>query len=86
MSDPLAHLDALYRRTDYVVHLKAGDLVLHVDVADPAADERLRREAGCTSHWALVTPCNPRSRPLTAEENAERYEHFRRCQGRGSQR
>lgn len=72
-----ARLDALYRRTDYVVLLKAGELVLHVGAADPAADERLRREAGCARRWALVTPCNPRSRPLTAAENARRLKEFR---------
>ena len=70
-------LEAVYRRTDYVVHLAGGELVLHIGVADPAADERLRGEAGCVRRWALVTPCNPRSRPLTVSENSRRHDEFR---------
>lgn len=70
-------LDALYRRTRYVVRLAAGELELRVGRLDPAADERLRREAGCLGAWALVTPCNPRSQPLSPAENARRYAAFR---------
>jgi hypothetical protein len=72
-------LDALYRRTRYVVLLDAGELVLRIGEADPAADERLRREAGCSRGWALVTPCNPDSRALSAAENSVRLRDGRQA-------
>jgi len=67
-------LDALYRRTRYVALLDAAPLDLWIGRADPAADERLRREAGCLRAWALVTPCNPRSRSLSDADNAARHD------------
>jgi len=70
-------LDALYRRTRYVALLDAAQLDLRIGLADPAADERLRREAGCLRAWAMVTPCNPRSRPLSEADNAARYDAMR---------
>lgn len=70
-------LEEAYRRTRYVVRLDAGELEMSIDVVDPAADERLRREAGCRRGWALVTPCNPRSQGLSGEENARRLEAMR---------
>jgi len=70
-------LDALYRRTRYIVRLALGELELTIGRADPAADERLRREAVCLRAWALVTPCNPRSQPLSPTENARRLGAFR---------
>lgn len=72
-----ARLDALYRRTRYVVLLDGGELELHVGEADPAKDARLRDEAGCLRAWALVTPCNPFSRPLSGAENALRLREGR---------
>lgn len=70
-------LDALYRRTCYVALLDDAELELWIGRADPAADERLRREAGCLRAWAMVTPCNPRSRPLSDADNAARYDAMR---------
>lgn len=65
-----------YRAARYLVLLENGPLELRVGVRDEAAEARL---AGATSagHWALVTPCNPRSVPLTDEENLRLYRQMR---------
>jgi len=68
----LAAWEAAYRQAEYRVELPRGDLVLKVEAHDAAGDRRLREEAGVASHWAILTPCNPDSRRLPDEENAER--------------
>lgn len=68
--------EAAYRRAEYHVRLPQGDLVLRVGRGDAVADERLRREAGVVDHWAVVTPCNPRSQPHTAPANAALLEEL----------
>jgi hypothetical protein len=70
-------LDRAYRRTEYHVHLPVVSLCLHVDLPDPWADRQLR-QAGVTGAWAIVSPCNPRSVALCAQENASRLEDFHR--------
>jgi hypothetical protein len=67
---------AAYRRTEYVVLLAEGELVLRIGRLNPPAQGRLRREAGVRSHWAIVTPCNPGSRQLDWTTNAARLEAF----------
>ncbi len=63
-------LEAAYRATTYRVFLPGGPVDLRLD----QANERLRAwlaAEGC-SCFAIVTACNPGSRPLSAEANAER--------------
>ena len=62
--------DAAYRRAEYRVGLPQAELVLRVGQCDAADEKHLRDEAAIKSHWAIVTPCNPGSRRLSAEENA----------------
>lgn len=72
MSPSRTELEAAYRRAHYCVRLPHGELCLHIGVPDAMADRRLREEAGVCAHWAIVTPCNPGSQILTAQENATR--------------
>jgi hypothetical protein len=66
----------LYRRTDYVVLL---DPPLHLRCGphDARAEARLLAECGLRRSWALLTPCNPRSRRLSAAANAVRLRTLR---------
>jgi len=64
-------LTAAYRATRYLVMLE-GPLELRIGVHDEAAEARLTAATG-GRHWALVTPCNPRSAALPAEENQKLY-------------
>lgn len=68
-----AELDLAYRRADYRVRLPAGELQLAIGRPDPVADARLAQECGCRRHWALLTPCNPRSERLDDAENIRLY-------------
>ena len=68
-AETLAAWDAAYRRAEYRVELPQGELVLKVDQHDAADEMRLRDEAAIKSHWAILTPCNPDSRPLSVQEN-----------------
>lgn len=78
-----AALEAAYRNTEYVALLERGELVLRADRADAIADQRLRLEAGVHSSWAIITPCNPRSRQLSGADNnaalARFLEELARC-------
>ncbi|WP_029923363.1 DUF3293 domain-containing protein [Nevskia soli] len=71
-----ANWEAAYRRTEYRVELQAGDLVLRVDSHQAADDERLRRESGVQTDWAIVTPCNPGSQPCGEAENTRLLEEL----------
>lgn len=68
--------EAAYARTEYRVELRRGELVLRLGLCDPADGKRLRDEAAVNSDWAIVTPCNPGSRRLSAKENARLLEQL----------
>ncbi|HUP92864.1 MAG TPA: DUF3293 domain-containing protein [Solimonas sp.] len=70
-------LEAAYRRTRYVVLLPRFELVLSIDVHDPAADRRLALEAGCRAAWAMITPCNPFSVVASEEANRRALDEMR---------
>lgn len=69
-------LAAAYRAARYLVLLENGPLELRVGVRDEAAEARLAGATGAR-HWALITPCNPRSVTLAAEENRRLYVQMR---------
>jgi hypothetical protein len=75
-AEVIAAWEAAYRATEYRVELPQGALVLRVGVHDPEQDGRLRDEAGVQAGWAIITPCNPESRPLPPGENAELLEQL----------
>lgn len=75
-ADARASLEAAYRGADYCVQLPLGVLRLKVDRQQEDADRRLHEEASVESHWAIVTPCNPGSRALSAQANQERLEQL----------
>jgi hypothetical protein len=58
-----AYADALY-----VIEMPDGPLSRRIGRIDAQADARLRAH-GCLRHWWIVTPCNPRSRPVSDAEN-----------------
>ncbi len=68
-----APLDRAYRATLYRVRLPGAELTLRIGVHDAAAGQRLARLGGCRRQWALVTPCNPRSRRLMDWQNRLRH-------------
>jgi hypothetical protein len=76
MSTP--ELEAAYRRTHYVVRLPSGELILRVDRHDAVAETRMCEEAGVRREWAVVTPCNPASRPLDDADNRQRLLELQR--------
>ncbi|HEY0974794.1 MAG TPA: DUF3293 domain-containing protein [Solimonas sp.] len=69
--DAKAAWEGAYRAAIYRVLLHDGALDLRIGLADPAADDRLWSVLHAR-HWALVTACNPRSRPLDDDENRQR--------------
>lgn len=75
-AETIAAWAAAYRAAEYRVELPAGDLVLRVDRHDPEQDRRLREEAGVRADWAILTPSNPGSQPLSAEDNAALLEQL----------
>jgi hypothetical protein len=65
-----AYADALY-----VIEMPDGPVTRRIGRIDAQADARLRTH-GCCRHWWIVTPCNPRSRPVSGRENDARLERF----------
>jgi hypothetical protein len=65
-------LQRAYAAAEYRVHLANAWLLLRIGHADALADGRLREEAGVRSHWAILTPFNPRSRAAGAWANQRR--------------
>jgi hypothetical protein len=65
---PDPQLLAAYRNTDYVVQLPAGEQVLKIGTQAPAFSAVLAAH-GCAAA-ALVTAWNPRSRRVSAAQNA----------------
>lgn len=68
--------EVAYRRTEYLVDLPAGELVLRVDLHRQHDDERLHQEAGVKTGWAIVTACNPGSQACGEEENGRLQEEL----------
>lgn len=68
----MSSLLTAYRRTLYCVLLDAGEIVLRIDHHDAETDLRLCLTCGIHRNWSIVTPCNPRSQPLTGAGNAQR--------------
>ena len=64
-----ATLEESFKRTDYVVMLPDGELVLKIGRRDPDADRRLVATTGCRQGWQLVTPCNPHAQKLSEQAN-----------------
>jgi len=53
-----------YARTEYSV-LLPSPLILRVGRYDAVAEYRLQQECGLRHEWAVLTPCNPRSRRVS---------------------
>lgn len=62
-------LVAAYRKTRYLVMLEDEDVALTIDHYDAAAEARLVAASGLRREWAIVTPCNPRSKIAREELN-----------------
>lgn len=69
-----AGLIQAYRETLFIAHMPE-QLVLQIGVFSAGLERCYRKEA--LSSAAFLTACNPFSRPLSAEENAERQERLR---------
>ncbi len=70
-----ADLARAYLAARYRLFLPGDSIDLRIGVASVRADGALQR-AGCRSHWAIVTPFNPRSRQLGDAGNAARLARF----------
>ncbi len=68
-------LERAYRGTEYRVFYADGDFVLRIGEHSPELDALLHSFS--ETHWAYITPCNPRSAPLTDSDNANRLAQFR---------
>lgn len=67
-------LEAAYRQTTFYVDHPSGDFGIKLDEPCPRLDALLTTYA--VKQWAYVTAWNPRSRALSAEENAARHEEL----------
>lgn len=65
-----SELEVAYRATTYRVFLPQGAVELRIGLVD-ASFVRWVRDEGVAS-WAILTACNPESRRLPEDENAER--------------
>ncbi len=75
MSERAQH-ERAYRAAHYCIVSGATRIDRRIGAVDPAADAALAA-AGCRTHWAVLTPCNPGSRRLSAADNARRLARFR---------
>jgi hypothetical protein len=64
-------LDAAYRATTYRVHAPERAIDVRIARGHPELDALLAAMRAET--WAVVTACNPRSRPESPEVNRERH-------------
>lgn len=69
--------DSVYRSTDYCLWLAGQQWVLHIDQAAPKVIAALTDHVGLQRHAFIITPCNPRSEQLGADENRARLTGFR---------
>ena len=70
-------LEKVYRKTEYRVPLGDRNLRFHIDHFDPGAEALLRLQLRIRRHWAILTPCNPRSQEATTELNGFYYHELR---------
>lgn len=70
-------LEKVYRKTEYRVPLGDRNLRFRIDQFDPGADALLRQQLPIRRHWAILTPCNPRSQEATTELNGFYYHELR---------
>lgn len=68
-------LAAAYARTDYRILLPRP---LSLRAGRRPAPGSLRAQCGRHARWAVLTPCNPRSRRLSAKANARRLRQLER--------
>lgn len=71
----LRQLRAAYRAARYVVMAPGGTITLRCG-ALPAREQDALRALGVRQRWALITPCNPRSRRLRPHANRARLRRF----------
>ncbi|MES0874211.1 DUF3293 domain-containing protein [Sinimarinibacterium thermocellulolyticum] len=70
----MSRRDALtqaYTAARYTVLVRGRRHAATIGRSCPSLDAALRR-CGCRSHWCLLTPCNPHSRRLATQSNAQR--------------
>lgn len=70
-----AKLLRAYEAALYAVQLDSGELILHVGQPLPAELDAWFDARGIESA-AFISAANPRSRPMTTEENARRHEQL----------
>lgn len=69
--DVFATVDAAYRATSYIAHLRSDNLTLRVDQPSSALEQLLEIN-GCTQ-WAFISAVNPGSQKLNEAVNAGRH-------------
>jgi len=67
---------AAYRRTHYHVLLEPQDIVLQIDRYDAQTDRLLCSAADVRNVWSIITPCNPRSQPISKTSNLHSLRDF----------
>jgi triacylglycerol esterase/lipase EstA (alpha/beta hydrolase family) len=68
------HLDDAYRATSYLLFLPEYTVSLRIEEPASALDDWLAREGYKT--WAFISAYNPRSQPLSKEENRIRHQQL----------
>jgi hypothetical protein len=58
-----------YTKTDYRVLLPRNALTFRIGEYDAEAESRLFQHCGIEQHWAIITPCNPKSEPTDEDAN-----------------
>lgn len=74
-----SRLEAAFRQTLYIALLPNGEAHFKVAVRDEALDQRLQRETGVQTDWAIVTPCNPGAQRLPDADNTQRLDEMRQA-------
>ena len=75
--NPDPELASAYQRALYRVIADDGDFVIRIDQFDEEFDAWIREVGGCTREWAIITPCNPRSRRAREELNGFYFNELR---------
>ncbi|MES2885790.1 MAG: DUF3293 domain-containing protein [Pseudomonadota bacterium] len=70
-------LEAVYRKTEYLVPTGSETLVFRIGQYDPAAEKALFQRMAVRREWGILTPCNPRSQEATQEMNSFYYHELR---------
>ncbi|MDP9140500.1 MAG: DUF3293 domain-containing protein [Pseudomonadota bacterium] len=69
-------LESAFRNAYFRVTCAGREFIRRIGQIDHAADAALKT-AGCRSHWAILTPCNPDARKLSDADNAIRLATLR---------